>query len=109
MIRFPALVALLALSFSSLALASDDFSFHEFVQADPLPMSMIADPIDGSEIELDRISHGVVIEAETSGLTPTTHIRFGPLSSTIPQPARINATSMTWGSTASPHSGPGWG
>jgi hypothetical protein len=69
-IRFPALVALLALSFSSLALASDDFSFHEFVQADPLPMSMIADPIDGSEIELDRISHGVVIEAETSGLTP---------------------------------------
>jgi len=105
-IRFPALVALLALSFSSLALASDDFSFHEFVQADPLPMSMIADPIDGSVIEFPT---ALSLKPRRVGSRPTTHIRFGPLSSTIPQPARINATSMTWGSTASPHSGPGWG
>ncbi|HIF97257.1 MAG TPA: hypothetical protein EYQ54_09580 [Myxococcales bacterium] len=70
MIRFPALVALLALSFSSLALASEDFSFHEFAQADPLPASMVGAPIEDSEIELDRIFHGIVIEAETSGLTP---------------------------------------
>ncbi len=69
-LRLPALVTLLALSFSSLALADDDFPFHEFIQADPLPMSMIGSAIDDSEIELDRFSHGIVLEAETSGLTP---------------------------------------
>jgi len=69
-IRLPALVTLLTFSFSSLALASDDFSFHEFVQADPLPASIIGASVNDSEIELDLVPHGIVIEAETSGLTP---------------------------------------
>ncbi|MDG2333826.1 MAG: hypothetical protein P8Q97_06320 [Myxococcota bacterium] len=70
MIRFPALVTLLVFSLSSLALANEDFPFHEFMPVDPMPASIIGAPIHDSEIELDRISGGVVIEAETSGLTP---------------------------------------
>ncbi len=70
MIRFSALVTLLALSFSSLAVASDDFAFHQFFPADPMPESVIGGPIDESEIELERIDQGIVIAAETSGLTP---------------------------------------
>ncbi|MEO2150782.1 MAG: hypothetical protein ABGY15_11440, partial [bacterium] len=70
MSRYSLLACFVVLLLGSSALADDDVSFLNFTLVDPLPESMIGDPVDDTEVEMERIDGGVVIEGETSGLLP---------------------------------------
>ena len=66
---------LLAIGFlfwnSSLSFAGDDTPFLHFtLGAEGLPASVIGDPVDDTEVELERFAGGIEIEAETQGLIP---------------------------------------
>ena len=66
---------LLAIGFlfwnSSLSFAGDDTPFLHFtLGAEGLPASVIGDPVDDTEVELERFAGGIEIEAETRGLIP---------------------------------------
>lgn len=68
--RFTILLAVLFFSFTPSVFADDDPPFYQFTLLDPLPESVIGAAIDDTEVELQRIDSGIVIEAETEGLTP---------------------------------------
>jgi hypothetical protein len=70
MSRFSLLACFVVLLLGSSAFADDDVSFLNFTLVDPLPESMIGGPVDDTEVEMERIDGGVVIEGETSGLLP---------------------------------------
>ena len=70
MYRVTILACSVFLLLGSTVFADDDVSFLNFTLIDPLPESVIGGPVDDTEVELERIDGGVVIEGETSGLLP---------------------------------------
>jgi len=70
MSRFYPLAFIVVLFLSSSAFADDGVPFLDFTLVDPLPESLIGGPVDDTEVEMERINGGVVIEGETSGLLP---------------------------------------
>ena len=70
MYRVTILACSVFLLLGSTVFADDDVSFLNFTLVDPLPESVIGGPVDDTEVELERIDGGVVIEGETSELLP---------------------------------------
>jgi len=70
MLRFTLLACSVFLLLGTTAFADDDVPFLNFTLVDPLPESIIGEPVDDTEVELERIQGGVVIEGETAGLLP---------------------------------------